>query len=294
MSRRLSASSFRSLLNCPHGLFLDHHGNANLKTALGEFEQYLLDEGRRFEQEILVGRDYAQPDYPEGDLDAGYLATRRLMKLGKPLIYQGVLKSGRFVGIPDLLVVKDGKSILGDWHYEPHEIKISKRVQPFHALQVCYYAMLLERTQGRRPETATVVLADRTEETIDLNEVWSEFEKQLARAIAVVDRGMPTDLAIFSGCGECVWQDVCYNEARDRDDVTLVADLRRAAKPALAQAGIVTVRDLANSDPELLKEIRGIGSKSAERLPLQARCQVSGKAVLVGKPRLPAAYLIRA
>ncbi len=54
MSRRLSGSSFRALLHCPHALFLDHHGNANLKTELGEFEQYLLDEGKRFEQEIVA------------------------------------------------------------------------------------------------------------------------------------------------------------------------------------------------------------------------------------------------
>ena len=77
----------------------------------------------------------------------------------------------------------------------------------------------------------------------------------------------------------CSWQDVCSKEARDRDDVTLTAGLPRAAKPALAEAGIVTVQDLANTDPELLKEIRGIGEKAAERLPLQARCQVSGEAV---------------
>ncbi len=286
MTRSVSASSFRSLLHCPHALFLDHHGNASLKTELGEFEQYLLDEGKRFEQEIVAGKDYVQPDYPEGDLDAGAEATLQLMRLGTPLIYQGVLKTERFVGVPDLLVKRDGKSSLGGWFYEPSEIKTSKSVKPFHMLQVCFYAMLLERAHGRRPETATFVLADSTEETIDLDEVWPEFERQLARAIAVVDRGMPTDLAIFSGCGECVWQDVCSKEARGRDDVMLVADLRRATKPALAQAGIVTVHDLARGDPEQLKEIRGIGSKSAERLPLQARCQVSGQAVPVGKPRL--------
>ena len=287
MTRSLSASSFRSLLHCPHALFLDRHGNASLKTELGEFEQYLLDEGKRFEQVIVAGKDYVQPDYPEGDLDAGAEATLQLMRLGTPLIYQGVLKTERFVGVPDLLVKRSGKSGFGNWFYEPSEIKISKSVKPFHILQVCFYAMLLDRTQGRRPETATVVLSDKTEETISLDEMWPEFERQLARAIAVVDRGVPTDLAIFSGCDACVWQDVCSNEARDRDDVTLVADLRRTAKPALAQAGIVTVRDLASSDPQLLKEIRGIGSKSAERLPLQARCQVSGGAIPVGEPTLP-------
>jgi hypothetical protein len=71
MSRRLSASSFRSLLHCPHALFLDHHGDPNLKTELGEFEQYLLDDEKRFEQEFLAGQEYVQPEYPEGNLNAG-------------------------------------------------------------------------------------------------------------------------------------------------------------------------------------------------------------------------------
>ena len=114
MSRRLSASSFRSLLHCPHALFLDHHGDASLKTQLGEFEQYLLDEGKRFESEILTGKDYVQPSYPKGDLDAGAEATLELMKRGTPLIYQGVLKANRFVGIPDLLIKKPGESKMLD------------------------------------------------------------------------------------------------------------------------------------------------------------------------------------
>ena len=109
-----------------------------------------------------------------------------------------MLKTDRFVGVPDLLVKSSGKSKLGDWSYKPSEIKTSKSVKPFHALQVCFYAMLLESTQGCRPGTATIVLADKREETLDLDEFWPEFEKQLARATAIVDRGMPTDLAIFS------------------------------------------------------------------------------------------------
>ena len=287
MSRHLSASSFRSLLHCPHALFLDHHGDPSLKTDLGEFEQYLLDEGNRFEQEVIAEQDYVQPDYPEGDLDAGADATIQLMQNGDPLIYQGVLKSERFVGVPDLLVRKDGKSKLGGWFYEPHEIKISRSVKTFHTLQVCFYAMLLEQTQGHRPETATVVLADKTEVVIDLDEAWPDFEKRLAEAIAIVDRQAITDLAIFSGCGECVWHDVCSNEAKGRNDVTLVADLRRATKPALAEAGIVTVDDLSKADPERLTEIRGIGSKSAEGLVVQARSQATETVTPVGEARLP-------
>jgi predicted RecB family nuclease len=205
-----------------------------------------------------------QPKYPEGDLDAGAGATFELMKNGTPLIHQGVLKADRFVGIPDLLVKKPGRSKILDGFYEPTEIKTARSIKPFHVLQVCFYAMLLEKTQGRRPDYATVVLADKTEETINLVDEWSELERQLARAIVVVDRVVPTDLAIFSGCGGCVWNDGCSKETRDRNDVTLVAGLRRAAKPALVQAGIVTVHDLANSDPEQLIEIRGIGEKSAE------------------------------
>lgn len=291
MPRPLSASTFRSLLHCPHALFLDHHGDRTLKTDLGEFEQYLLDEGKRFEQEFIAGKDYVQPDYPEGDLDAGAEATLQLMEQGTPLIYQGVLKADRFVGVPDLLVKKEGRSSLGGWFYEPQEIKISRSVKPFHTLQVCFYAMLLERIQGHRPEAATVVLADETEEVIDLDEAWAEFERRLAKAIAIVDRHARTDLAIFSGCGECVWQNVCSKDAQDRNDVTLVADLRRATKPALAEAGIVTVHDLTKADPERLTKIRGIGSKTAERLVVQARSQATETVVQVGEARLPESHI---
>ena len=287
MLRSLSASSFRSLLHCPHGLFLDHHGDPSLKTDLGEFEQYLLDEGKRFEQEVIADRDYVQPDYPEGDLDAGADSTLRLMTQGTPLIYQGVLKADRLVGVPDLLVKQDGRSTLGGWFYEPHEIKISRSVKPFHILQVCLYAMLLDKIQGRRPETATVVLADHTEEVIDLDEAWPEFERRLAEAIAIVDRQIKTNLAIFSGCCECVWHNVCSKKAKERNDVTLVADLRRATKPALSDADILTVDDLGKALPERLSELRGIGSKSAERLVVQARSQATGTVVPVGEARLP-------
>jgi len=71
VQRLISASSLRSLLHCPHALFLDHHGDPSLKTELGEFETYLLDEGRRFESEVLQDQIYVQPQYPEGDLKAG-------------------------------------------------------------------------------------------------------------------------------------------------------------------------------------------------------------------------------
>ena len=101
--RRISASSLRSLLHCPHALFLDHHGDPSLKTELGEFESYLLDEGKRFEAVVLQGQTYVQPEYPEGNFDAGAKATLALMTAGHDLIYQGVLMTECYIGIPDLL-----------------------------------------------------------------------------------------------------------------------------------------------------------------------------------------------
>ncbi len=210
-----------------------------------------------------------------------------MIKLGSPLIYQGVLKTDRFIGVPDLLVKKSGRSSFGNWFYEPHEIKTSKSVKTFHVLQVCFYAMLLEQIRGRRPATAKVVLADESEEEIDLEAEWPEFEKRLAEAIAIVDGQLKTDLAIFSGCGECAWHDVCIKAAKARKDVTLVADLRRSAKPDLTNAGIVTVQDLARAKPERLAKMRGIGSISAERLVVQARSQATETVVPIAEARLP-------
>ena len=50
--------------------------------------------------------------------------------------------------------------------------------------------------------------------------------------------------------------------------MTLVADLRRSTKPALAGAGIITVDDLAKAKTDTLSDLRGVGTKTAERLVL--------------------------
>ncbi|HUU97463.1 MAG TPA: helix-hairpin-helix domain-containing protein [Phycisphaerae bacterium] len=147
--------------------------------------------------------------------------------------------------------------------------------------------MLLEKIQGQRPGTATVILADETTETVGLTAEWPAFEQRLAEAEAIIDRRTATDLAIFSGCGQCVWQELCHDDAVTRKDVTLVADLRRSTKPALAEAGIITVDDLAKAESDGLSDLRGIGTKTAERLVLQAKAQTDGQVIPIGTVKLP-------
>lgn len=287
MARPLTASSFYTLKHCPHALFLDHHGDPNKRLDPSEYAKHLFEEGKRFEREFVANLKYVTPQYPAGDFVAGAEATRQLMQSGHPLIYQGVLKDDRFIGIPDLLVRRDGESAFGAWHYEPTDIKTSKKIQKDQELQVCFYAMLLEKLQGRRPDNATIVLSSGDEAPVDLAKKWTEFQKGLADAIRIVDGTTETQLAIFSGCDDCVWRQQCRAEADEIEDVSLVAGLRRNAKPGLVDLGIHTVSDLAKASTEAVVEVRGIGSNSADGLIRQAQAQANNSIIRFGKVDLP-------
>ena len=79
---------------------------------------------------------------------------------GAEVIAQAYLELDNFGGIADFLIKVEGESTLGDYHYEIWDTKLSKKMKPYFAIQLCCYAEMLESEQGRRPEKVAVVLGD--------------------------------------------------------------------------------------------------------------------------------------
>ena len=87
--------------------------------------------------------------------------TRFAMKSGADIITQAYLEMDNFGGIADFLVKVPGKSYLGEYHYEVWDTKLSKKMKPYFAIQLCCYAEMLEIEQGVRPNKVAVVLGDK-------------------------------------------------------------------------------------------------------------------------------------
>jgi predicted RecB family nuclease len=153
-----------SILNNPYGVWCDLH--APKSEAVDEttrYERLRMDWGSDHE------REWVQEHYPDAveisprwGLEA-VQATARAMCEGVRVIYQPQLWSlgdGLF-GLGDLLVRHDdAPSDLGPWHYRVIEIKRSKDLKTYQAVQAVFYNRILARLQGFRPAGVDIVLKD--------------------------------------------------------------------------------------------------------------------------------------
>jgi uncharacterized protein len=64
--------------------------------------------------------------------------TRRAMEAGVELIAQGALRSGRWLGRPDLLRRVARASRFGDWSYEAYDCKLARETKATAILQLAF------------------------------------------------------------------------------------------------------------------------------------------------------------
>ncbi|MGH7255730.1 MAG: hypothetical protein ACREI3_08130, partial [Nitrospirales bacterium] len=157
---RITAQDLYNLTRCLHRVYLDANGDPADKTEVSPFVKLLWELGLQTEREYLA----SVGDVPVSNLtglpiEEAVAETLRLMKDGAPLIYQGCLRDGAFVGRPDLLVKRpDLPSAFGPYSYEPIDIKAGKgweerdgkrtTFKKHYAFQVMFYRYLLSRIQG--------------------------------------------------------------------------------------------------------------------------------------------------
>src|SRR3989338_2195911 len=190
----ISASRIKNyMIQDPLIDWLQMYYNKENKEKKGNFTEYLMGKGIEFEKQIMeiikrkIGKENVeQVSYGMKDIMSVNKAkeTIRLMKEGKPIIYQGVLHdiSRKRYGSPDILIRSDwinkivnNKIISKDlneraerlntkYHYRVIDIKymtLQLKADGYHILnsdlyqyyngQVFYYTKLLGRIQGYMP-----------------------------------------------------------------------------------------------------------------------------------------------
>ncbi|MGA1342271.1 MAG: TM0106 family RecB-like putative nuclease [Hyphomonas sp.] len=196
------------------------------------------------------------------------------MKAGRGIITQAYLTMDRFAGKADFLVRVAGASLLGDFHYEVWDTKLSRKLKPYFAVQLCCYAEMLEGFQGRRPQQMAVVLGNNEKRELAVASHFAYY-RELKRAFLAFheDGEAPTpDPAESSSHGD--WSDLAKRLLEERDHLSQVANLRRSQVLKLEATGITTMTALAGSD---LEEIRGMKAESFQRAKAQARLQIASK-----------------
>lgn len=286
MNNLITSSYFYQYAQCHYWPYQEMHGDPSRKKPADPFLQKTMGESLEFEKSVMGQMEYLQPDYPLGDYSQGLQITWELMRSGVDLIGHGVLLSGDFLGVPDLLEKMQGPSRLGDYHYRPVEVKAGRMMKKSYLLQVLYYSNLLETLQGQLPDTAGIILRDKGHRTIPVPKEMPIFQAAL-EDIEAMRNGEEKIPHISSHCKSCAWEELCREVAHQREDLSLVSRLPKQLKLELIALGIKTVSQLAGLSCQRIRSLRALGVKVPWNLRLQALALTEKRVIEIGSPQLP-------
>ncbi len=281
----LTPDAFYAHAKCPNWLYWDLFGDPAKKGEVPPMLQRLRKDGVLHEKDVIKELEPYTEVKERGD--EAFAATLALMKAGVERIYQGTLIDGEWAGRPDLLVKIEGESKFGDWMYEAVDIKSSRQINDVHRLQLVFYALLLKKIQGAKPEEGKIINVDSAWLSFSIEEAEGEFFDALEKIVAI--RAGEKPQALFtSACKDSPWYQECKREAEANDDIALLYKIYKSEARRLREAGFATLTKLAETDLATIQEtVTGISDHRLERLYLQAQALHEKKVIRLEDPGLP-------
>ncbi len=281
----LSATDLTKHVACPHVTTLDLGDldpaptlDAPQPEGADDALQLIFTKGLEHEQAYLEqlraeGRQVVPID---GFGVVAGAQTLAAMRSGADVIYQACLSDGSWLGYADFLLRVDSPeepSKFGPWRYDIADTKLARRLTVAALLQMATYAQGLTRFQGVPPQRLIVVTGDTQPHAWAPRDVQA-YARRVARRLEVaVASREPTVSAPNSYCRQCRWATHCEAEWEERDDIGLVAGVRRDHRAALHRAGVTTLAQLARLTPADLAGVLSPGA--ARRMTQQARLQLT-------------------
>ena len=187
------------------------------------------------------------------------------------VIFQARLTKGDFSGMADFVVLGEPDPE-GVRRYEIHDTKLASKAKPYHLIQLCCYAEMLESLTGYLPERIAVILGNgdrksfRTADFFDYYlRVKAGFEALMASFDPTVDPPTPGPRANHGR-----WQSYADRWLDERDHLVRVAGITAGQIKKLEAAGISTLTALATTD---LASIPKLGGERYATLKRQAYAQ---------------------
>lgn len=256
---RLTASQLYSYLSCPHRVAMDATGDPLLRDEVSPFVQMLWERGVTHERDLVAALAEPYEDFSALRGEAREAATRAAIARHAALIYGGRLSVHELLGEPDLLrregsgyVAIDIKSGAGR---EGADDTDEGNLRKHYGVQLALYTDILEQ-MGLSAGRYGYIWDVKGEQTrYDLGAplgphspcLWDVYLKTRAAVRATLAAPQNSTPALSAVCKQCVWRSACFTQLRERQDLTLVPELGRAAREALHEE-FPSLQHLATAD----------------------------------------------
>jgi uncharacterized protein len=217
-------------------------------------------------------------DGPEDEPSSETISrTEKAMSDGVDVVFQAALSDNTWSGRADFLRKVDVPSELGDGSYEPIDTKLAQDTKAGTILQLCVYAYLLGKQQGKVPEHMHVV-TPRDGGTLESyrTDDYAAYFRLLERGVGqFISHPANTYPDMVSHCDICVWWDTCEKRRRGDDHLCYVAGISKQQIQFLKEVGVDKLADLAALD-DVPKPPSG-SIEALQRTRDQARAQWRGR-----------------
>lgn len=176
--------------------------------------------------------------------------TREAMMQGKKYIIQAYLKKNNFFGVADLLERVDGvPSLLGNYYYVIKDAKMAQSPKSSFIIQVCAYCDILESMQGVRPKTASVLLGNGKEVEFNVDDYY-QFYLNLKQNFISFHNQFKIDKSPNPSLKDNLWywETAAKEILKEKDDISLIADIEKEDVKILKQKGIQTTKEILELD----------------------------------------------
>jgi predicted RecB family nuclease len=271
----LTDTLLRSWLRCRRRAWLDRHGPKDLQRWNAHRSLALQEQLLRFQQLLR--------DKPGRGPEACQLGAPAVMGLRlRGLCPQG----GVLEAHPPLLQRVDSPSRWGAHGYRPVLARQGRRTTREHRLLLALWARLLAHQQ-QAPVPHALVLAGQdgrlVQERLTLTPALDgQLDDSLLRLEADVRRASAPPLVNDrKKCTLCRWRLLCDQEAAREGHLSEVSGVGSKRRDLLLEAGVHTLHDLANADPERLAASLAVhGDQHRDMVPqlvAQAKVQATGQ-----------------
>ncbi len=286
-----SPSLFFKYAKSPHWIWYDLYGDQSKKNELPELALKMIDEGVLHEQEYIQSLKVTKVD-PALSEEVAEKQTIEFMKRGEDLIYQGVISciegDLKFKGRPDILKKCEGISDFGNYFYIPIEIKNSTKCdKPEYKKQLMLYSLILGKMQGFKPVNAGFINKNKEEITLKLTNKLSDSTNEAIVKIVDILRGNEPPLKISKVCRETPWHDVLFDTAKNRNDISLIYNVRADSLEELRIIGVKTLNEMENCDIDSLPKIKGASIDTLKRAKDQAISLINNRIKKLSSPDIP-------
>jgi len=200
--------------------------------------------------------------------------TVKAIEAGQAIIIQGYLCHEQFAGYVDFLVKVPGKSRFGEFEYEVWDTKLSKKMKPYFAIQLCCYSEMLEAIQGVRPKNFSVVLGDNTQKTLRVHQYFAYYQSLKKSFLHFHDKFNNKIPSASESVNFGRWSELAKNQLEELDHLSQVANLSRQQIKKLEKSNIITMQQLAEHNG---MAISGMPKEVLERVMKQATLQIASR-----------------